>query len=108
MSHTPGPWQAVRSLDGKIRYIAETHWGPLMAIEFAHSYYRDVPEEAEANARLIAAAPELLAVLEKLEWIPQEEGMRCPSCGGWKSSGVHLPACALQAALVKAKEVAVK
>lgn len=49
--HTPGPWGLVRH---------EDTWlvGPGIVID-------DTAEEDEANARLIAAAPELLAALER-------------------------------------------
>lgn len=66
-AHTPGPWPIERTGDGK-RIIV----GPGL-IEGPHGYdiaevYSDDcdPEEATANARLIAAAPELLEALEKL------------------------------------------
>lgn len=52
MKHTPGPWyvykQSVRGDDGNIVALTE-------------SDYR-TPEQEDANARLIAAAPELLQV----------------------------------------------
>jgi hypothetical protein len=64
-SHTPGPW----SCDGA---ETETHacrvFGPngwLLATTFGEIFnYSN--EEAEANARLIAAAPDLLEKSEKL------------------------------------------
>lgn len=82
-NHTPGPWQAVQMysdaltvLDPKGFEIVEAtrtailpdyeerlgvgHWA---LSEQAHRYLSD--EEQAANARLIAAAPELL---EALEW----------------------------------------
>lgn len=76
--HTPGPW-SVSSFDGVHQYAEVT------AGDGVQDLVRicDIPswpcatEEAEANARLIAAAPELLAVLQLLhanagespEWI---------------------------------------
>ena len=50
-AHTPGPWD-VPNKSVKIRgcnFLATVHWDD---------------DEAEANARLIAAAPDLLAALE--------------------------------------------
>lgn len=51
---TSGPWSSdsefISSPDGFIAQLVE----------------RDTPRESEANARLIASAPELLAALERL------------------------------------------
>jgi len=57
MTHTPGPWQAIGSA---IEDCAE----PRTVVAFAND---NGPTESEerANARLIAAAPDLLAALEK-------------------------------------------
>ena len=52
-AHTPGPWD-VPNKSVKIRgcnFLATVHWED---------------DEAEANARLIAAAPDLLAAIRKL------------------------------------------
>ena len=59
MSHTPGPWRTtglnVRAGDALICY-ATNHWAD-----------DETPEnERQANANLIASAPELLAALERL------------------------------------------
>lgn len=69
--HTPGPWSMclerrgvsflVRDTDGRL--VCEMSW---------HSSSRQhypLRDESEANARLIAAAPELLKELERqIEW----------------------------------------
>lgn len=64
MKHTPGPWRtadseagmpAIRSCEGAPRTIA------LIDVRFPHLVS---PEERLANARLIAAAPELLEALQ--------------------------------------------
>lgn len=67
--HTPGPWfvdldirpgmewnNHIVARDGDLRICFMAHGGE----------YEDKQAEAEANARLIAAAPELLAALELL------------------------------------------
>lgn len=64
MSHTPGPW-IVESGDSTSKFIYDNkgedgYLGALATVEHGD------PEELEANARLIAAAPELLAALETL------------------------------------------
>jgi len=58
--HTPGPWRyaghgGTHVLDSNGRCIGD-----------APQPHGMPPEEGEANARLIAAAPELLAALERL------------------------------------------
>lgn len=68
-SHTPGPWQAIR--DGKrelyeigvkreivgFRLVAQVHFG----------FHEPTESQQHANARLIAAAPELLAALKAMD-----------------------------------------
>lgn len=80
MNHTPGPWKAQRDLRG-IR-----NNGPLPLGELSFGVYTDTrllcmedyrglgfgpsDEEQEANAHLIAAAPDLLEALKPLaEWL---------------------------------------
>lgn len=72
-AHTPGPWELQmaedctgRKLDDLVRWVvtAKEHdlWistGPTWDAEHA--------DESNANARLIAAAPELLAALEQIK-----------------------------------------
>jgi hypothetical protein len=100
MSHTPGPW--------------ETHWThdktgyPKFYIHgFAADAKRDSPV-MDANANLIAAAPELLTALKSVEW--HGHGMnRCPCCFGWEASGNgetdrhHNAGCVLANAIAKAE-----
>ena len=63
-AHTPGPW-TMRSarLSGDVGIAADGFSGPIAEV-FEELNRRDLrPETARANARLIAAAPDLLAVL---------------------------------------------
>lgn len=55
MSHTPGPWFA-SSQNKYVRYKTSKGWN-ICSIE-------DQPPFTEANAKLIAAAPDLLAALK--------------------------------------------
>jgi hypothetical protein len=58
-THTPGPWFATDTI------VAESNRTGSNAIcDTAHSRYDMSHDEAKANARLIAAAPDLLAALE--------------------------------------------
>ncbi|KKN17933.1 hypothetical protein LCGC14_0960790 [marine sediment metagenome] len=65
--HTPGPW-LLGSEQSRDEYALcvnrKTISGRIDSVARACSM--DSPEEAEANARLIAAAPNLLIALEKL------------------------------------------
>lgn len=65
--HTPGPWE--------VKYLHDTHhYGCFQIVTFAQRQRAHMRERAtggdkaerEANARLIAAAPELLEALEKI------------------------------------------
>lgn len=73
MSHTPGPWEffgAVHDEDGEPGFFSITNG----IIEVANTASGDVPTHTEeANARLIAAAPDLLAALESLLAVCVEE-----------------------------------
>ena len=65
---TPGPWHANWTrLNGKaigFHVADETHGSIRPICEFYDGTEAMTTEEVEANARLIAAAPELLGVLE--------------------------------------------
>ncbi len=70
--HTPGPWhgrrEAVTGPDGTL----------LAAIQFVEFNGGPIPmEEGHANARLISAAPELLAIAKLIikEWAAPTEGV---------------------------------
>ena len=68
--HTPGPWSISASFDRVERRVQHGDnpplvWGIASGINSAHPDYMPRAEQI-ANARLIAAAPELLAALEAL------------------------------------------
>lgn len=57
--HTPGPWQVGESISGKPLIVTKSHGTiaqPTGGFE----------NEIKANARLIAAAPDLLAIVKEL------------------------------------------
>lgn len=121
-AHTPGPLRVVVTTSGKWdetgdcailddegKIIAETFRtvGPNGFID---------RRPAEANARLFAASPELLAALVEVEWACYHGGAdeySCPSCGavekpsGMPYRGVHNEGCVLKAAIAKATGEAV-
>jgi hypothetical protein len=62
--HTPGPWFVENIMYGGPRVV----YGEAEAPEGFRSDvpWREASEQAQANARLIAASPELLAALQRL------------------------------------------
>jgi len=68
-THTPGPWEARIGGGGCSVIVNSTVQMPILvqiAPDALYSHPNQVAE-AQANARLIAAAPALLAALEKIE-----------------------------------------
>jgi len=66
--HTPGPWETARSHSGRNIYKQtqrdfDTKETRMLAFLVRNEDYFPV-EESDANARLMASAPELLAALE--------------------------------------------
>ena len=99
MKHTPGPWKS----DGTTVYaLTEDRAHRTVNRFFAGVQSSRLEHEAQddellANASLIAAAPDMLAMLEELEWINEvvEEGVTlclCPECD---TGNVHMPNCKL-------------
>lgn len=72
--HTPGPWKvAISARKATLTRITTTD-GALVAS--ANGPGLSETGEAEANARLIAAAPELLAIVQRLSTMfPSGEGL---------------------------------
>lgn len=96
--HTPGPWEAWNQHRGVILRewrVGERNSTPgiVRPIAVVSGDQRDGDEQV-ANARLIAAAPELLAALERIA--------RMDYAGQKKSDGAHLADIA-RAAIAKAK-----
>ena len=66
-THTPGPWEIERGYSTIIKSI-----GPCVPDEYAGSAWLEV---SEADARLIAAAPDLLEALKAM--LSEVEGCYC-------------------------------
>lgn len=92
--HTPGPWNAVELEDGNIVTGNTRHCGNVCEL--------DLGAESAANARLIAAAPELLEALEKCE---QALSAYQVECGPVMTSGIDAEEVtkAARAAIKKAR-----
>lgn len=118
--HTPGPWTLSyerpdeRDCDlSEVQAPCYDHPNCHKTIVFVRGPERppqcSYGENTEANARLIAAAPDLYAVLRDLEWIGMNDGrgvthQQCPACSALKARGSgHNPFCGLAAALAKAE-----
>lgn len=74
--HTPGPWRAVRRADGDIEICAGEDESPLA------TFYGDEVDTicwpVSANARLGAAAPEMVVMLRDYVYLhDQETGSEC-------------------------------
>jgi hypothetical protein len=114
MPHTPGPWTAVSVTGSETEYA----WivGPDVVVDGVPRRNPVIDPEGDGgavmnispeDARLIAQAPEMYALLKELEWSQFVEGggdTRCPVCKGdaypvYK----HEPDCRL-AAVLKAVE----
>ena len=65
MSHTPGPWEIESSFDPGYKSISAQKHTALAQVVWCMED-EDRSPECEANAHLIAAAPELLEALEKV------------------------------------------
>ena len=62
--HTPGPWRVSAHDDNGDIVVRDYNMGAIVA-NCSEEFYGDItPKEQSANARLIAAAPDMLAALE--------------------------------------------
>ena len=87
--HTAGPWRVAPQSVGRYKVVA-TNGGKVVGEASGYN------EQADSNARLIAAAPELLAALEKFCLI-------CPNVDMPVSSFDSLPMAEAIAAVRKAR-----
>jgi len=64
-NHTPGPWEIKRHFDPGFKFISAQKHTALAQVVWRMED-EDRSPDCEANAHLIAAAPELLKALEKV------------------------------------------
>ena len=69
-NHTPGPWQVDNNIGRKSEMGIVADEAPCIIAIIHGAKKNEWPTTAGANARLIAAAPELLAALEALADCP--------------------------------------
>jgi hypothetical protein len=62
-AHTPGPWRIWKRSDGDFITNERGDEGVCRLMQRPRKPHEELPNLVEANARLIAAAPELLAAL---------------------------------------------
>ena len=84
--HTPGPW-SVKIRESSFRpgvFIEDGVCGPDGEQIRVHGFTLTNSETAKANARLIAAAPEMLEALRSIV-----SALGCKGHDGWHSEPVH-------------------
>lgn len=89
LAHTPGPW-VVRHLTGFPLMIATQPDADGFGVPVADCSKRNLPAEAQANARLIAAAPELLQLLESCIRVMQRADELSSDARYWIELGTNL------------------
>ena len=100
MNHTPGPWE--HTGNGDIQGNEDNGHG-MGPVDVCSVYLRTVKGRTEANARLVAAAPELLAALyDAMPYV--EDVLSDPAqLACFKSGVVQRHAKAIRAAIAKAE-----
>lgn len=77
--YTPGPWHEENVLFNRgysneyLAWTVQSSKGCVAEIKYTGNYRKDCSED-ESNARLIAAAPDLLAALEDSEFLMRKAG----------------------------------
>lgn len=72
--HTPGPWEAVGNLVRSPMHQPEGLPTGVQVAECRDGYFLPHTEEAKANARLIAAAPGLLKLADRVAGLNPDAG----------------------------------
>lgn len=74
--HTPGPWEKVDGTDGITRGIRGWHGPEIVNVINWNGISRATSVTGQANAKLIAAAPDLLEACIELIGLAEREGWR--------------------------------
>lgn len=70
MEHTQGPWRYGETADRRVIDIHEAKAGATRRVICVMDWNAPIDNEDRANAKLIAAAPELLAIVEGILMYP--------------------------------------
>lgn len=107
-AHTPGPW-FVESRGGLLEIICPgQQWegNPVIVAEVPTDLGPPDYSDAAADARLLAAAPQLLESLLAVEWAGEDETEElfetedcCPNCGAAAAGKLHFTHCELRDSL---------
>lgn len=96
--HTPGPWRAAGD-----HVVKQDHLATVLLAFPSEGPYALPYDERRANARLIAAAPRMLAALLMIEGTCADNH-DCPICDyGWPLNGGHHEDCELPKAIAAAR-----
>jgi hypothetical protein len=89
-THTPGPWNVEHPYGEPGVYVAGPNTGLIakLCAPDSHLFNADKPVSIDANARLIAAAPELLAALGSIETFAADYETDSPVQRGLKLKGI--------------------
>jgi hypothetical protein len=106
-THTPGPWE-VNLETGEITANGPVVLGTIYGADDFPCNENDITEECNANARLIAAAPELLDALQDLwQFVLDNTGDDCGCVMADYPVGIYASGpcshCKAKAAIAKAK-----
>lgn len=111
MAHTPGPWEAIGNEVRSSMHQPEGLPRGVRIVECMDGYFQPFTDEAKANARLIAAAPDLLEALKAckaaLDWVVEQAGgPACEHDGGVvcfckENNAINLAAAAINKAEAK-------
>lgn len=105
MDHAPGPWKVVRLGDGseryRIGYISDAKGRRVTAFVGRASTVRFDPEIYEGNARLIAAAPEMLYFVRLAKSCPCPGRSECSNAGPTPSDRNLCDGCGARVLLAK-------
>ena len=102
MEHTPGPWMVRRHVSGPLADIYSIDHCDCLATTAFHGW---TFEEMEANARLIAAAPDLLAALHDARLLLTMIAKETYQGDDWAERDESIRGClmGIDAAIAKAK-----
>ena len=104
--HSTGPWRLdyssiMAQFEGEevqIASMSRTSWS-----QPDGGKNKRLGEQNKANGALIVVAPDLLALVEAVEWVRDETWEVCPWCGGLRGLGDHKDDCSRQQALARAR-----